>query len=191
MHIADGILPTVWCGVAHGATWVGVWKLSQDLDPAEVVRMGLLASVTFAISLIHFPLGGTSVHLGLYGFTGILLGWRAFPVIVAALVFQAFLFQHGGLLSLGMNAINMGAGAAVSTAVWRHLPLAESLRAAMCGFMGILVPALLLATEFSLAGYGRGFYVMAVLYVGAAALEGGLTAGIVMFLRRTRPGVLA
>jgi len=191
MHIADGIIPALWCGVAHGATWLGVWQTGRNLDPREVVRMGLLASATFAISLVHFPLGGTSVHLGLYGLTGILAGARAFPVIAAALVFQTFLFQHGGLLSLGLNALNMGAGALAAAAVWRLLPLPESIKGFLCGFVGIFLPALLLAAEFSLAGYGKGFYFLTMVYAGAAALEGVITSGIVAFLRRSRPALLA
>lgn len=191
MHIADGIVPTWWCGVAHAITWTGVWKFGQNLDPSEVVRMGLLASATFALSLVHFPLGGTSVHLGLYGLTGILLGGRAFPVIAATLVFQSFLFQHGGLLTLGLNALNMGGGALAAAALWRSGIGLETPRAFACGFLGILIPAAGIASEFSLAGYGKGFYFMIVLYLGAAILEGLLTSGIVAFLRRSRPAVFA
>lgn len=190
MHIADSILPTSWCAAAHVATWAGVAVLSRKLDPPEVVRMGLVASAMFAISLVHFPLGGTSVHLGLYGLTGILLGTRAFPVVVAALLFQTFLFQHGGLLSLGINAVNMGAGALLAAALWRWLPGPVWPRAFACGFAGIAVPAGLIAAEFALNGYGKGFVVIAAAYLGAALLEGLLTAGVVGFLQRTRPALL-
>jgi len=190
MHIADGILPSLWCGLAHGVTWTGVWAFSRNLEPEEVVRMGLLASATFAISLVHFPLGGTSVHLGLYGLTGILLGTRAFPVNVAALLLQAFLFQHGGLLSLGLNAVNLGAGVLLASAIWRIAPGPQPAKAFAAGFLGIAIPALMVATEFTLAGYGKGFFFMAALYLGAAALEGVLTAGIVAFLQRNRPALL-
>ncbi len=121
MHIADGIIPTEWCVAAQGISWVSTYWLGRRLEPDEVVRLGMLASATFAISLIHFPLGGTSVHLGLYGLTGILAGRRSFPVIFAALLFQTVLFQHGGLLSLGLNAINMGAGALLAAFLWRTM----------------------------------------------------------------------
>ena len=153
--------------------------------------MGLLASATFAISLVHFPLGPASVHLGLYGLTGILLGWRAFPVVFAALLLQTLLFQHGGLLALGINALNMGGGALLAAWLWRILPGPAAARAFVCGFAGIAVPALALAAEFSLAGYGKGFYYIATLYLGAAALEGVLTALIAGFLEQARPALLA
>jgi cobalt/nickel transport system permease protein len=153
--------------------------------------MGLLASATFAISMLHFPLGGTSVHLGLYGLTGILVGRRAFPVIVSTLAMQMFLFQHGGLLVMGVNAINLGSGALLAAWLWRRTAIPQWVRAFGCGVLGILAPALLIATEFQFAGYGKGFYVVALFYLGAAVLEGILTNVIVAFLGRTRPLLLA
>ncbi|MBS1830847.1 MAG: cobalt transporter CbiM [Acidobacteria bacterium] len=191
MHIADGIIPNVWCGAAHGISWSALYWLGRRIETEEVVRLGMLASASFAISLIHFPLGATSVHLGLYGLAGILAGKRAFPVIFAALLFQTILFQHGGLVSLGLNATNMGTGALLAAAVWRTGLLPQRARAFLCGFLGVLTPALLIALEFSLTGYGKGFWFMAALYLGAATLEGLLTVAIVSFLQRTRPALLA
>lgn len=191
MHIADGILPVAWCGVAQAVSWAGVYLCGRKVEPQEIVRMGLLASATFAVSLIHFPLGGTSVHLGLYGLAGILLGVRAFPVIFAALLFQTLLFQHGGLLSLGVNALNMGTGALLAAALWRARVGPEALRAFLCGFVAILVPAAFLALEFAAAGYGKGFFFIGSVYLGAAALEGVLTMVAVTFLQRVKPAVFA
>lgn len=191
MHIADGILPVAWCGAAHAVTWTGVALFSRRAESPEIVRMGLVASAMFAISLVHFPLGGTSVHLGLYGLTGILLGTRAFPVVVAALLFQSFLFQHGGLLTLGVNALNMGSGALLAAAMWRLLPGPSGLRAFLCGFVGIALPALLIAIEFTLSGYGKGFFALGAAYAGAGLLEGFLTMIVVSFLQRARPALLA
>jgi len=190
VHVADGIIPNLWCGAAHVVSWTAVYWLGKRMETDEVVRLGMLASATFAISLVHFPLGGTSVHLGLYGLCGILAGRRAFPVIFAALLFQTLLFQHGGLLSLGLNAVNMGTGALLAAFLWRTGLGADAFRAFLCGFLGVLVPALLIALEFSLAGYGKGFLFMAVLYLGAAALEGVLTMVAVSFLRGARPALL-
>src|SRR5262245_17877244 len=190
MHIADGIIPTSWCVAAQGISWAAVYWLGKPLEPDGVVRLGMLASATFAISLVHFPLGGTSVHLGLYGLTGILAGRRAFPVIFAALLFQTLLFQHGGLLSLGLNALNMGTGALLAAIIWRTGLGPDAVRAFLCGFVGVLLPALLIALEFALTGYGKGFLFIAALYLGAAALEGVLTVAAVSFLRGARPALL-
>jgi cobalt/nickel transport system permease protein len=191
MHIADGILSTKLCVAAQVAAWGSVYVLGRRIDASEVTRMGLLAAASFVVSLIHFPLGPSTIHLGLFGFAGILLGSRAFPVIFATLLFQALIFQHGGLLSLGINSINMGVGALLAWLVWKVNFLPETLRAFLGGFVGIFLPALLMALEFSVSGYGKGFYFIAMLYLGVACIEGLLTLGMITFLKRVKPEVLA
>jgi cobalt/nickel transport system permease protein len=190
MHIADGVLPVELCVAAQAVAWTGLYALGRRLRPEEVSRMGLLAAASFVASLAHFPLGGVTVHLGLYGLIGVLLGRRAFPVVFATLLFQALLFQHGGLLSLGVNALNMGAGALAAWALWSAPLLSAPLRAFAAGFTGTLLPALMMAAEFALTGYGRGFAVLAVAYVAAAAVEGAVTAAAVAFFQRTKPEIL-
>ncbi len=191
MHIADGILPVAWCAAAHVVALGTTAFLGRRVEPEEVVRMGLMAATSFVVSLIHFPLGGTSVHLGLFGLAGVLLGARSFPVVYTMLLFQAILFQHGGLLALGMNAVNMGGGALLAAAIWSFRPIPEAARGFLAGFVGTFVPALAMAAEFSGAGYGRGFYFIASLYAAVALLEGLLTAAIVGYVRRVKPAVLS
>ncbi|MDX2179056.1 MAG: CbiM family transporter [Bryobacteraceae bacterium] len=190
MHIADGIVPVVWCAAGHAVSLAGTMLLGRKVEAEEVVRMGLLAATSFVVSLIHFPLGGTSVHLGLFGLAGALLGWRAFPVIYCTLLFQALLFQHGGLLALGLNAMNMGGGALLGAAIWRMGGLPDSVRAFLAGFAGIFIPALAMAAEFQAAGYGRGFYFVSSLYLGVAVIEGLLTVAILAYVRKVKPAVL-
>ena len=191
MHIADGILPASVCIGAQVIAWTGVSLAGRKLEPHEVSKMGLLASAAFVSSLVQFPIAATSVHLGLFGLLGVLLGKRAFPVVFAALLFQTLLFQHGGLLSLGVNALNMGAGALAGWAIWRMQALPEGPRAFAAGFAGAWLPAILLAAEFAAVDYGRGFYFLAALYAPVAALEGVITAAAVVFFRRTRPEILS
>jgi ABC-type Co2+ transport system permease subunit len=54
-----------------------------------------------------------------------------------------------------------------------------------------VAPALLLAVEFALCGYGRGFFALGLAYAGAGLLEGFLTMVVVSFLQRARPALLA
>lgn len=190
MHISDGILPVSGCLVAQAvALGASAWA-GRRVEPEEIVRMGMVASAVFVASMVHFPLGGTSVHLGLFGLAGILLGRRVFPVVYAALLFQALLFQHGGLLTLGVNALNMGMGALAAAAIWKFEAMPSSARTFLAGFAGTFLPALLMATEFELAGYGKGFRFIAALYLAVALIEGAVTTFIVAFLRRVKPGVL-
>jgi cobalt/nickel transport system permease protein len=191
MHIADGILPASVCVAAQVVAWAGVSIAGRKLEPKEVSKMGLLASAAFVTSLVQFPVAATSVHLGLFGLLGVLLGRRAFPVVFAALLFQTLLFQHGGLLTLGVNALNMGAGAMAGWAIWRLAGVPEGPRAFAAGFAGALLPAVLMAAEFAAVDYGRGLYFLVALYAPVAAAEGAITMAAVVFFRRTRPEILS
>ena len=152
--------------------------------------MGLAAAAAFVVSTIHFPGPAVPLHLGLYGLLGIVLGGRAFPVLYVCLLFQSILLQHGGLLSLGVNSLNMGLGAFVGWRVWKSLPLGSGPRAVAAGFCGAFLPALLLASEFQMAGYGKGFFVVASAYSVVAGLEAAVTYTAVAFLRRAKPEIL-
>lgn len=190
MHIADGILsPEI--SVAAGAVSVGaLYVFGKKAASEDIPKMGIMAAALFVASLIHFPVAGTSVHLGLFGLAGILLGFRSIPVVFTALLFQSLLFQHGGLLSLGVNVINMSAGAVGACLLWRIRFIPEAARAFLAGFAGILLPALLMAAEFEISGYGRGIYYLMSIYVIVAGIEGVLTAVIVEFFRKVEPGLL-
>jgi cobalt/nickel transport system permease protein len=191
MHIADGILSTKLCVAADVVAAGSVYWLGRKLEPLEISRMGLLAASAFTVSLVHFPLGAASVHLGLLGFVGILLGKRSFPVICAMLLFQALIFQHGGLLSVGINAINMGLGSLAGGAIWAVRWAPDLVRSFLAGFAGTVVPAVLMALEFNWSGYGKGFFVIAALYMAVAAVEGTLTVFMLEFLKRAKPEMLA
>ena len=152
--------------------------------------MGLVAAAAFVVSTMQFPVAGLPTHLGLYGLLGIVLGKRAFPVLYVCLLFQSLLLQHGGLLSLGVNSLNMGLGTGAAWWMWKFLPIRPALRALGAGVIGAFLPALMLAWEFELADYGRGFYVVASLYSIVAVLEGIVTALAVSFLERAKPEIL-
>lgn len=191
MHIADGIIPAGVSLAAQGVAMTCVYGMGRNIEGERISRMGMVSAAAFVASLIHFPLGGTSVHLGLFGLIGILLGRHAFPVVFATLLFQALVFQHGGLLTLGVNALNMGAGSILGWQIWRMGGLPDSARAFAAGFAGILLPALLMATEFSMFGYGKGLYYISAIYTVTAALEGAITVSVVAFFRRVKPEILA
>ncbi len=153
--------------------------------------MGLAAAATFVVSTIQFPLMGVPLHLGMFGLLGILLGRRAFPALVASLLFQALLLQHGGLVSLGVNALNMGAGTLAGWASWNLRAVPARVRAATAGFFGSFVPVLLLAWEFEMASYGHGLYAVAAALAALAAVEAAVTVLAVGFFERARPDLLA
>jgi cobalt/nickel transport system permease protein len=190
MHIADGIIATEICVAADAAAAGALYAFSRRIRPDDIPRMGFIATAVFAASLIHFPLAGTSVHLGLLGVAGILLGIRSIPAIFTALLFQSLIFQHGGLITIGINTINLGSGALAASGFWSLRRIPEGIRAFTAGFLGIAVPALLMATEFELTGYGRGILYILPVYAVVAAIEGGLCLTIVSFFRKVEPDLL-
>ncbi len=190
MHISDGIISTPVCIAANVAAVGLIYLSGRRTASEEIPAMGMTGAALFVASLIHFPLAGTSVHPGLFGIAGIILGKRSFPVVFTALLFQSLIFQHGGLLTLGLNAINMGTGAWLAWMIWRLKKLPEYLRASMAGFVGIIAPALLMVAEFRLSGYESAIAVLLLVYVVVAAIEAGITLTAVIFFRKVKPEIL-
>jgi len=190
MHIADGIISTEIAIAADVISIGALYAFGKKTETDDIPKMGMMAAALFVASLIHFPVAGTSVHLGLFGLAGILLGLRSFPVVFVALLFQSLIFQHGGILSTGLNAFNMGAGALAAYLLWRVSGIPEFVRAFTAGFFGIMVPALFMAVEFNMSGYGRGIFYLLYVYVIVAAVEGLLTLTIVKFFRRVESPIL-
>jgi len=191
MHIADGIISTEIAIVADVISIGALYVFGKKTDADDIPKMGMMAAALFVASLIHFPVAGTSVHLGLFGLAGILLGARSFPVVFVALLFQSLIFQHGGILSAGLNALNMGAGAIAAYLLWRVSGIPEFVRAFTAGFLGIMVPALFMAVEFNVSGYGRGIFYLLYVYIIVAAIEGLLTLTIVKFFRKVESPILS
>lgn len=178
--------------LAAAGTAIGLKKLDYD----EIARAGMLSGVFFVASLVHVPLGPTSVHLILNGIVGLLLGWAAFPAILVALALQAVFFQFGGITALGVNTVIMAVPAvagyyAFSPLLRRSRPVALA-AAFACGFMavcigGIIVGMALMFTE-------EKFFEVAVAVVAAhlpvMIIEGLVTALCVAFLRKVQPAML-
>ncbi len=190
MHIADGILP-VEISLTADVVAIGlVYAAGRKLEAEEIPRMGIFSAALFIISLIHFPLGATSIHLGLYGMAGLIFGLRAVPIIFVTLLFQTLIFQHGGLLAVGLNALFMSSGAVAAWAIWKIPKIPKQIKSFLCGFLGIIVPALLISLLFVLAQYGKGFAFLLTIYIPAAVLEGLLTVVIYNFFHKVKPELL-
>ncbi len=178
--------------VALVGTAIGMKKLALD----RVAQAGMLSSAFFVASLIHVPVGPSSVHLILNGIVGLLLGWAAFPAILTALLLQAMMFQYGGITTLGVNTVIM----ALPAVLCYHLlgpfilkPSRIAVPAAfVCGagsvFLGaVLAGVSLMFTEGSFLEVA-GLVVTAHLPV--MAIEGVVTVFCVAFLKKVKPEML-
>ena len=114
MHISEGVLSPGVLIAGAALTTAGVAVGLKNLDYEEIPSIGILSAAFFVASLVHVPIGPSSVHLILNGLLGLILGWKAFPAILISLALQALLFQFGGITTLGVNTLNMALPAVIS-----------------------------------------------------------------------------
>jgi len=155
-----------------------------------------LSAAFFVASLIHIPIGPSSVHLILNGLVGLMLGWAAVPAIFVALALQAVFFQFGGLTTLGVNTTIMALPAVAGyylckPLLWksRRLTLAAGFA---CGFLAVAGAGIIAA--LALAFTGEGFVAIAWLLLAAhlpvMIVEGLVTAFCLVFLTKVQPDLL-
>jgi cobalt/nickel transport system permease protein len=201
MHISDGVLPpALWLGgyVVAGASVAAVLR---RFDERRLPQVAVLTSLFFVCSLIHVPLAGTSVHLLLTGLLGIVLGWLSVPALLVALFFQAVLLGHGGLTTIGVNTVTMGAGALTSHWMFvglssgrrsRPQPLTISIAAFSATFAGVVVSGSLFVGVLAMGGSSLGTVagIVIIPYLAVGVLDGLVTASAVVFLLRVKPELL-
>jgi cobalt/nickel transport system permease protein len=107
MHISEGVLSTPVIAAGWALALGGLAISLKKTPVTKLPRTALASSVLFLASLVHVPLGPSSIHLTLLGLAGALLGWSAVPALFIALLLQGLLFQFGGLLALGVNTTVM------------------------------------------------------------------------------------
>lgn len=196
MHISEGILPPAILAGGVVCSLIGCYIGLRKLDWDHILPVSMLAAVFFLASLIHVPIGPVSVHLVLNGLLGVLLGWASFPAIIVALILQALLFQYGGLLVLGVNALNMAVPPVLCYYLFRPLlqgsASMRSLGAIACGAFSVALSGLLTAGSLALAGQAFMPVAKAIFlaHLPIMAIEGLITMLIVNFLYRVRPELL-
>jgi len=198
VHISEGVLSPSVLIAGAALTTAGVAVGLKGLDHEEIPSMGILSAAFFVASLVHVPIGPSSVHLVLNGLLGLILGWKAFPAILIGLALQALLFQFGGITTLGVNTLNMALPAVICYYVFgwglragtRQVVFTGT--AFACGACAVLISGVLVG--FSLYLTGEAFLPAAKLVVAAhlpvMLIEGVLTAACALFLRRVKPKLI-
>ncbi|MGD9504171.1 MAG: cobalt transporter CbiM [Syntrophobacteraceae bacterium] len=196
MHISDGVLPTsLAVGTYAAALAVAGWS-ARKTKGEDLPKIAVVTSAFFVASLIHVPIGPTSVHLLLPGLVGILLGPSGFISIALGLVLQSLLFQFGGITALGANSLMMGLPALASWGLFR-LMKGDSLTryivsAAFAGGFGVLLAAAILALLLAISG--EDFIGVAKLAIYAhlpvVVIEAAISAFSVSFLYKVKPELL-
>jgi cobalt/nickel transport system permease protein len=130
MHIMEGFLPPIWCAVWFAVAvpfWVFGFRRIQRLvseKPETRLLLGLSGAFAFVLSALKIPsVTGSSSHPTGTGLGAILFGPAVMSVLGGiVLLFQALLLAHGGLTTLGANAVSMSiVGPLVAWSIWRGI----------------------------------------------------------------------
>ncbi len=197
MHIVDGVLsyPVLLGGTACAVA--GIAKGLAVLDQDRMPTAGILSAAFFVASLIHVPLGPSSVHLVMNGLAGLLLGWAAFPVIFVGLLLQAVFFGYGGVTVLGINTLNMALPAVLvyylCRAAWQHNSGLAVSSAGLAGGLAIVLAALMVAGSLALSGdpLVPAAKLVIVTNLPVMVIEGLLCAATIMLIRKVKPAMLS
>ncbi len=197
MHIADGVLSWQVLGAGTAVGAAGVTLGLRALRERDIPVAGLLGAAFFVASLIHVPIGGTSVHLVLTGLMGMILGWTVFPVLLVALLLQSVLLGHGGVTVLGVNAAVLGIPAVICYHAFGLRRVGTGRRGVMlrgftAGTLAVILASLLTGGALLASGgeFSPIFKGLVVLHLPVAAAEGIITAGAAGFLWKVRPEIL-
>ena len=192
MHIAEVVLPIYL--IALGWLFTSIFLIISvkhlKRAPEKLPLVALFACLFFIGSLIHVPLGPTSVHLTLNGIIGLILGSLSYIAIFVGLFFQAVFFNFGGLLVLGVNTFNMAFPALVFYFLFRKLIDANSkilqfIIGFITGFGSVLLSIMFVAIELGIVNkeFSNILKLAIKAYIPIAILEGFITAIVLVSLK--------
>ncbi|GAB4279264.1 MAG: cobalt transporter CbiM [Oscillatoriaceae cyanobacterium] len=212
MHISEGLLPAKVCiggyAIASFLTWYSLRRIERQANPtAGIPKAALLTAAFFVASSIRIPIPPASVHLVLNGMLGAILAEYAFPAILVGLLFQAVMFGHGGLTTLGVNATMMGVPAILVARLFpiRHLAAkyigtqkADSLFAFLAGAGGLGMTMVMffaitimgITADIDAGAERAAILALLISHIPLIVIEGIFTTLVVNFLSKVKPEIL-
>lgn len=215
MHIPDGYLSPQTCiagfAVAVPVVAVAARRVGRVVKTRQVPTLALFSAMSFLVMMFNVPIpDGTTAHAVGGGVIAIVLGpWAAMIAVAVALLFQALLFGDGGVLSYGVDVVNMAivlplVACGVYRLVAGRSELTSARRvvaAALGGYAGLNVAALLTGIELGIqpalfhdasgtplySPYHLAQTIPALLLahlVVAGVVEAVLTGGVLAYLQR-------
>ena len=212
MHITEGLLPWkvagFWFVVALPFVAAGIWQMTKrkKLSPTYMPMVGIFGAAVFVFSCLPIPIPGVgaTAHPAGTGFSAILLG--PLPSVVVAfvsLLLQGLFLAHGGLTTLGANTFSMGilgsfAGFAAFFVVRKlrfNLFWSGFIAGVFADFFTYFGTSIGLASGL----HGSGsfvaevttiFSILAPYVMVLMLIEGVITGGILVYIRKNRPDIL-
>ncbi|PIZ54428.1 hypothetical protein COY28_02660 [Candidatus Woesearchaeota archaeon CG_4_10_14_0_2_um_filter_57_5] len=207
MHTPDGFITSWICVImllpaisiiAYALNTARKW-MTKD----KALLMAGMAAAIFGFQMLNFSIGnGTSGHFVGAALTAILLGPEAAVlVLTAVLLVQTFVYGDGGLLTIGVNILNMGIIGSYAAHFTYRLLHRRGLRTAkgsvLSGFVAALVSvvasslsaALLLGASGTIS-FAKVIPAMVYTHLFIGLGEGLITAGVLLYVLNTRAGLL-
>lgn len=197
MHIMEGFLPPgwsiAWWAVALPFQIAGLLAIKKTVNnrPKLKLLLAMAGAFVFVLSALKLPsVTGSCSHPTGVGLGAILFGPMVMSVLGSiVLLFQALLMAHGGLTTLGANAVSMAVvGPIVTYAVYKlikqfsgNTSVAAFLGAALGNLMTYITTSLQLALAFPAENGGvmasalKFMSIFALTQIPLAVVEGLLT----------------
>jgi len=200
MHIPDGLLPLSICAVGYGATPLMLRKSFKELRKAKdftqiIPKISMVTAAFFIGTLINIPFPPTSIHPLLVGVSGVILGVYAPLSIFISLLFQAILFKHGGITTLGVNTFIFSLPALICYWSYNKIKIRrnqnlETLKNFIIGslstLLSVLIYSLLMATYIP-SYYNRAAELSALIFLIIAHIPLVLVEGLLFaFLLKSK-----
>ena len=194
MHIVDGVLTTEVLLTGTALTGLGLMQGLRHMPLEKIPATGMLAATFFVASLIHVPLGPSSMHLIMNGVAGILLGWAAVPALFIGLLLQAVFFGYGGITVLGVNAVNIALPAVLVYYLIRPFIVRASARqqfivGALGGGLAVAGTTLMVAASLWLSGdeFILAAKLVLVSHIPVMVIEALLSGATVYLMAKVKP----
>lgn len=197
MHIMEGFLPPMWCGVwaALCAPFVikGLISIKKkvSINPKIKMLIAMAGAFAFVLSALKIPsVTGSCSHPTGVGLGAILFGPAVMSVLgLIVLIFQALLLAHGGITTIGANTFSMAVvGPIISYYLYkllRKMNLSKGVSVFCAAALGDLMTYVTTSIQLSLAfpdktggfivSLGKFMSIFAVTQIPLAISEGILT----------------
>lgn len=210
MHMADALLSPAVAGTMYvasaGVAAYSIKKIREEDDNKKVPVMGVMGAFVFATQMLNFTIPGTgsSGHLCGGMLLSALLGpYAGFLTMIGVLLVQGLFFADGGLLALGANVWNMAFYGCFlgSMLIWRPMmkkgaSKAKIIAASVLGCVLTLQLGAFSVTLETLASgitelpFGVFVATMQPIHLAIGAVEGLITAAVLVFIHEARPEFL-
>ena len=188
------------------AAGYSIKKIKEEDNNKVLPTMGVMGAFVFATQMINFTIPGTGSSGHLCG--GMLLAaivgpYAAFVTMIGVLLLQCLMFADGGILALGCNVWNMAFyGCFIgSLLIWKPMMKKGASRGKIiaASILGCVITLQLGAFSVSLETLVSGITelpfsifvaTMQPIHLAIGAVEGLITAAVLVFIYETRPDML-